>query len=625
MQNSGETGEQSGQNKHRLGALHSGTFDPEAKENVRRDLQPLRRLMPFLLKYPWQLVFAVVALLIATVAQLAIPAVAGAVVDEGFVSRNLEAVTQYGWLMFSVAAVMAAAGGARYYFISIIGERVITDIRSQVFSHLLSLDADFFDSVRVGELTSRLNGDVTVVRSAVGANASIALRSLLTVIGAVVMMVITSPTLALGVIIGAPVLILPILYFARRVRRMSRKAQDALANLNAMATEMLAASKTVKTFGQEDTQAGYFNDWAEESLDAEARRLIARSFLVAITMFLGIGGVLLLIWAGTVAVFNGSVSAGELTQFLVYALLGAGALLNLSEMLSTVQVLAGSIERIVELLDTESGMKVRPDPIPLPNPPLGVVKFEDVSFSYRSREKEQVLHHLDMEVAAGQTVALVGASGAGKSTVFGLLHRFYDVTGGRVLVDGVDVRDADLAELRARFAYVEQESTLFAGTVEENIRFAKPTASDAEVHAAAEAALVGEFVRGLERGYKSIVGERGVLLSGGQKQRIAIARALLKDAPILLLDEATSSLDAQSEALVQQALERLMEGRTTLVIAHRLATIRHADKILVLEDGNLIDKGTHDELVAKGGRYAELARLQFRPDHLPSELAETAK
>ncbi len=577
-----------------------------------RKLQPLRKLIPFVVRYPWRLGLTIAFLLVSTIASLAIPALLGGAIDQGFVAQNLENVGRYGWIIIGVAAVMAVASGARFYFISVVGERVLADLRQAVFVHLLGLDARYFDTHRVGELTSRLNGDVAMIRSAVGSSFSLALRSMVTIIGALVMMLLTSPVLTLAVVVAAPAILFPVIAFARRLRGMSRKTQDALADLSAMATEMLGATRTVKSFTQEPVQAAQYDMRSEASYRAEVRRLLARAVLVGMVIFLGTSALVFLVWWGARSVFEGSVTAGQLAQFLVYALMASGALTNVSEVLGTLQSVAGATERLTEILDTEPTITEIANPKPLPVPPLGTVAFEDVHFSYDG--SDPVLEGLDFTVGGGETVALVGASGSGKSTTLSLLQRFYDVGAGTIRVDGVDIRDVRLEELRRRFAYVEQEPTIFAGTITENIRFGKPDATDVEVEAAARAALVHDFVLDLPLGYDAMVGERGVMLSGGQKQRLAIARAILKNAPILLLDEATSALDAQSERLVQTALEHLMEGRTTLVIAHRLATIRDADKILVLDGGRIIDQGTHDELVAKGGRYAELAKLQFRMD-----------
>ena len=581
-------------------------------------LQPLRRLLPFMLRYPVRLTLTIVFLLVAAVASLAIPFLAGRIVDQGFVAQNLDAIVSYGGIVLVIGAVKAIASGARFYFISVLGERVVADLRRAVFDHLLTLDAAFFDTHRVGELTSRLSGDVVIIRTAVGQNLSQTLRALVMIIGSVVLMFLTSPWLALAVVVIAPMMIIPIIVLGRRLRAMSRRTQDALAEMSAMATEALGATRTVKSFGQEPAQSAEYARRAEESYLAETRRLAGRAALMGTILFLVVAALVGMVWWGTRSVFEGQVTAGQLAQFMIYALMASNALASISELWGMVQIVSGATERLIELLDTPATIKAPAVPVPLPEPPRGTLAFENVSFSYASRDSDVVLDGLSFAVAHGETVALVGASGAGKSTVFALAQRFYDPTQGTIRVDGVDLRAADPAAVRRRFAYVEQEPTIFAGTVAENIRFGRPEASRAEVEAAAQAALVDDFVTDLPAGYDTVVGERGVMLSGGQKQRIAIARALLKDAPILLLDEATSALDAQSERLVQVALERLMEGRTTLVIAHRLATIRDADRILVLERGRLISEGTHDELVRQGGRYAELARLQFRLEERPA-------
>ena len=586
----------------------------EASTVVPKKLQPLRRLLPFILRYPIRLTLTVLFLLVSAVSSLAIPAAMGGAIDQGFLEQNLENVGRYGWLIVGIAVIMAVASGARFYFISVIGERVLADLRQAVFGHLLRLDARYFDTHRVGELTSRLNGDVAMIRGAVGSSFTLALRSFVTIIGALVMMLLTSPVLTLAVVIAAPAILLPVIAYSRRLRGMSRKTQDALADLSAMATEMLGATRTVKAFTQEAQQSAHYDRRSEASYEAEVKRLAARSVLVAMVIFLGTAAIVFLVWWGARSVFEGTVTAGQLAQFLIYALMASGALTNVSEVLGTLQSVAGATERLTEILDTEPQIVELAQPKALPVPPLGTVDVEHVDFSYEGEGNEKVLSDLSFQVGAGKTVALVGASGSGKSTTLSLLQRFYDVTAGVIRVDGIDIRDVALTELRQRFAYVEQEPTIFAGTIAENIRFGKPDATDAEVEAASKAALVHDFVLDLPLGYGSLVGERGVMLSGGQKQRLAIARAILKNAPILLLDEATSALDAQSERLVQTALEHLMRGRTTVVIAHRLATIRDADTILVLDNGRIIDRGTHDELVAKGGRYAELARLQFRLD-----------
>jgi ATP-binding cassette subfamily B protein len=609
-------------NRTRRPAVPPAASPPGATgQSPRVSFEPLRRLLPFMLRYPMQLSLTVGFLLVGSISSLIIPAFAGRIIDQGFVAQNLDMVLGYSGIILFIGAVMAVAAGSRFYFISILGERVLTDLRRAVFDHLLTLDAAFFDTHRVGELTSRLNGDVAVIRNAVGSSLSQTLRGLVTIVGAVVLMFLTSWFLAVGVIVVAPALIIPMIILGRRLRKMSRRTQDALAEMSAMATEALGATKTVKSFVQEGVQSAQYQKRAEDSYDAEITRLLARAALTTTIIFLVVACILALVWWGARLVVTGDVSIGQLAQFMIYALMASNALASISEIWGSLQTVSGATERLFEILDTPATITAPAQPAVLPMPARGTLSFENVDFAYATRDDEVVIDGLSFAVARGETVALVGPSGAGKSTVFALAQRFYDVNAGTIRVDGVDIRAVDPKALRSRFAYVEQEPTIFAGTIADNIRFGKPTASDAEVESAARAALVHDFVSELANGYHSIVGERGIMLSGGQKQRIAIARALLKDAPILLLDEATSALDAQSERLVQVALEHLMAGRTTLVIAHRLATIRDADRILVMERGRLIDQGTHDELVRKGGRYAELAKLQFRLDEVPTGAA----
>ncbi len=577
-------------------------------------LSPLRRLWPFLLRYRLRLVLTLLFLLASALASLAIPFNLGSLIDTGFVAQDMSMVSRYALIIAAFGLVGAVTNGARLYLVSYVGERMLADLRLAMFSHLLTLDTAFFDKQRMGELTARLNGDVAAVRGAISSTASTALRSVVTIVGAFIFMLITSPVLTLAVVIAGPLMLVPMLALARRLRKMSRRSQDALADLSAQANEVLGANRTIKSFTREGEEVRRYGQRGDESFDSELSRLRTRAFLVGLLMLLSSLAMIFVLWWGAQAVFSGAATTGELTQFLIYGVMGAGAVASLADVAGTLQSVAGSTERLVEILDTAPAITSPASPIALPAPPLGTVEFRRVSFRYGGEAGAATLSELSFAVEAGSTTALVGASGGGKSTIFALLQRLYDVDGGSVLVDGLDIRQVDIGKLRRRIAVVEQDPTIFSGTVEDNIRFGRPDATRQEVVAAATAALVDEFVSELPDGYATFVGERGVTLSGGQRQRLAIARALLKDAPILLLDEATSALDAGSEQLVQTALKRLQRGRTTLVIAHRLATIRDADTILVLDKGQIIDRGVHDELMARGGRYAELGRLQFRRD-----------
>ncbi|WP_248307220.1 MULTISPECIES: ABC transporter transmembrane domain-containing protein [unclassified Devosia] len=550
-------------------------------------------------------------LVLSTSASLFIPLFFGRMIDTGFVARDLGTVGHHAWIIGLFGAAAALANGIRFYHIAYIGERIVADIRLSVFAHLLSLDPAFFDRHRVGDLASRLNGDVSTIKAAITATASTALRALVTMAGAFLFMLTTNVFLTVAVVLAAPLIMLPLLLMARRLRSMSRRSQDALADLAARSTEVLSATRTVKSFTRERQEVGRYQAIGEGSFRSEIGRLKSRALMMSLLMLLSSTAMIFVIWWGAQAVFHGLASTGELTQFLLYAWMGAGALATLSEVAGSLHVVAGSTERVVEILSTPATIATPAAPEALPAEGTGVIAFRNVTFRFQRDDPEPVLDRLSFEAKSGQTIALVGSSGAGKSTIFSLLQRFYDVEIGAILVDGVDVRHADLHQLRRRIAVVEQEPTIFSGTVEDNIRFGDTQASRDAVVAACEMALAHEFIAAMPLGYDTPVGERGVTLSGGQRQRLAIARAVLKNAPILLLDEATSALDSNSERLVQTAISRLRSGRTTLVIAHRLATIRTADTILVISRGRIVDQGSHDELMGRDGPYADLARLQF--------------
>jgi ATP-binding cassette subfamily B protein len=590
----------------------SNSYEEEAKRRPRgRNLRPLLRLTPFLRRYKLQMAMALVALLAAAGATLAVPLAVRRIIDNGFTTENAALVDRYFMAMMAVVVVLALGSALRFYFVMWIGERVVADVRDAVFSHLLKLSPGFFEAQRTGEVVSRLTADTTQIKAAFSSTASIALRNAVMLIGTIVMMVATSPKLAGLSLLALPLVVLPLVVYGRKVRNLSRSAQDTLASSAAFAQERLQAVSTVQSNLQEDTSRKAFGDATEQAFAAAAKRTFARAVLTALIIGVAAGAVVSLLWYGASEVISGGMTAGTLSQFLIYAILAASSLGQLSEVWGEVQLAAGAAERISELLDETPQIAAPPIPQRLPEPPRGELALERVSFSYPTRPDTLALDNVSFTVKTGERVAIVGPSGSGKTTIFSLAQRFFDPQQGRVLVDGIDVRNADPREVRARIAVVPQETVVFSGSVLDNIRFGKPEASQQDVLAAAHAARVDEFAERLPKGYDTEVGERGVTLSGGQRQRIAIARAILRDAPILLLDEATSALDSESEHFIQQAIEKLTANRTTLVIAHRLATVRNADRILVLDGGQLLAEGKHAELVTTSPLYARLSKLQF--------------
>ena len=578
---------------------------------ARAPLNALKPLLPFALRYKGRIAAALAALTVASAATLAVPLAVRRVIDRGFTDGSGEFVNAYFGVLVLVVLVLAAASALRYYLVVTLGERVVADLRAAVFRHLTSLDPAFFDAARSGDIVSRLTADTTQVKSAFGVSVSIALRNGFLVVGAAVLMVITSPKLSALVLIAIPVIVLPLVVSGRAVRARSRAAQDRLADAAAYAAEAVGAVRTMQAFGMEGFTAGRFGRAAEEAFAAARVSTRARAMLTGTAIFLVSASVVAVLWYGAQDVLAGAMTGGRLSQFVLYAVFAASGLGQLSEVYGELAQAAGAAERLGEILQARPAVEAPRDPRPLPEPPLGTVRFEDVRFHYPTRPGRSALEGLTFSVRNGERVAIVGPSGAGKSTVLQLLLRFYDPQAGRILVDGVPVAEADPLALRRRIALVPQEPTVFATSVAENIRYGRPEAGEDEVVRAAELASADAFIRALPEGYATQIGERGVTLSGGQRQRIAIARAILKDAPILLLDEATSALDAESERAVQEALDRLMAGRTTLVIAHRLATVRSADRILVMDLGCVVEEGTHEALLARGGLYARLARLQF--------------
>jgi len=571
----------------------------------------LRVLLPFLRPHRRLLALAVVSLLLAAAATLALPLTFRLVIDAGFSSANAASIDRYFLGLFAVAVVLAVATALRFYCVTLFGERVVADIRQAVYRRLLGLDAYFYETRRTGELLSRLTTDTELVQTVLGSSASVALRSALMLLGAAVLLTVTSPRLAGMIAVVIPFVVAPIVLFGRQVRRLSRLSQDRIADTNALAGESLNAIRTVQAHARERYEQARFADTVRAALDAAVRRTRARALLTALVILLVFGAIALVLWFGARAVLAGSMSAGELGQFVLYAVIAAGSVGSLSEVWGDVQRALGAAERLGELLGSRSRLRESAAAVAAPVAWRGEVRFESVDFAYPSRPDSPALAGFDLTIRPGETVALVGPSGAGKSTVLQLLLRFYDPSAGTIRLDGIDLRALPLTTLREQMALVPQDPVIFSGSARDNIRYGRLDAGDAEVEAAARAAEAHEFISALPDGYDSFLGERGVRLSGGQQQRIAIARALLSRAPLLLLDEATSALDSHSEHLIQQALERLMATRTTIVIAHRLATVRRADRIVVLDQGRIVAQGRHDELLTQGGLYAELARLQF--------------
>jgi len=571
-------------------------------------------LAPYLLRHKAMLGAALIALVISAAATLAVPLAVRRMIDLGFSGIDPDLFDKYFITLAGIGLVLALASAARFYAVNWLGERVVSDIRSDVFQHLTGLSPAFYEVSHSGEVMSRLTADTTQVKAAASTVISQTLRNILLLIGAVVMMVVTSVKLSLAVVIAIPIIIVPLVTYGRAVRARSREAQDTLAHASAYASESLAQVRVMQAFTHEKAAASRFRQAVERSFEAALARAKARAGLTAIAIVLVFASVVGVLWYGAQDVLTGGMTGGRLSQFVLYAVLAAMAVGGLSEVWGEVAQCMGAAERLSELLQTQSKIKSPPHPKPLPAPRRGEIAFRDVYFSYPLRPETSALERVSFTVEPGERVAIVGPSGAGKTTLFALLLRFYDPERGKVEVDGVAVNEAALTELRSRFALVPQETALFADTVAANIAYGKEAASLSEIEAAARAAFAHDFIVALPQGYDTMLGEGGVTLSAGQRQRIAIARAVLRDAPILLLDEATSALDSESETLVQKALDKIMEARTTLVIAHRLATVIRANRILVFDGGRLVEQGTHQALISRPGVYKRLAELQFAPD-----------
>ncbi len=585
---------------------HVNIDRPKAKS-----ARPLRAIVPFIRPYLGRLILALLVLVAASAAVLSLPVALRYLIDFGLTSGDAATINRYFAIFLGVVALFASLGALRFYLIMWLGERVVADIRNQVYSHVIRQDPTFFEVTQTGEVLSRLTSDTTLIQSISGAGISIVLRSTVMFIGALTGLLITSPKLAGMIFLLVPTAVGPVIWIARKVRKLSRKSQDRLAESSGLANETLNAIQTVQAFTLEQLQSQRFWEAVEETFHAGLRRIRVRAIMTGGGMLMLFGIVTLVLWIGTLAVMDGDISKGELGQFLLLTLFLASSGMSLTEQWGEVQRAAGAMERLVELIESEPVIKAPANPVPLSVPGRGKIAFEDVTFNYPSRPDDRVLDRFSVDIEPGETVAFVGPSGAGKSTTFQLLLRFYDPASGVIRVDDVDITEADPKHVRQRIGVVPQETVIFGTTARENIRYGRPDATDAEVENAGKVAEIDVFLRSLPDGYDTFLGERGMRLSGGQRQRVAIARAILRNPPILLLDEATSSLDAESERLVQEALEHLMQNRTTIIIAHRLATVLKAQRIVVMDEGQIVDIGTHAELVQRDPLYARLAKLQF--------------
>jgi len=604
------------------GSSFAAELERDAEHRAKaRSIKPLSRLLPFVLRYRGLLAGFALFLVLASALTLILPAAFRLVVDCGFagaadaaICRKMalgDELTGYFVIGFAVALMLGVASAMRFYFISRLGERVVADVRTAVYDHLLGLSPSFYVNVRTGEVLSRLTTDTTLIETLVGSSVSVALRTVATTIGAIVLMFLVSWKLSLMMLAVGPLMLAPIFFFGRRVQRLSRASQDSLAGASARASESLGAIETVQAFTRERQESDNFRRAVETTFAVALKRITVRALMTGVIFTLVLGGLIAVLWFGALQVKSGAITPGAMTQFVMYAFVAVSGVGMLTETYAEVMRAAGATERLMELLSATSEIKAIAPAAALPKPLNGAIRFSNVAFAYPARPSMQALKGVSVNFAPGRTTALVGPSGAGKSTIFQLLLRFYDPQSGSITIDGVDIRHFDPDALRRSISIVQQNAPLFAGTAADNIRFGRPEASDAEVEAAAVAANAHDFIKALPQGYLTPLGQGATTLSGGQRQRLAIARAILRDAPIVLLDEATSALDSESERLIQIAFERISKGRTSIVIAHRLATVLSADRIVVMDEGAIVDEGTHAELLARGGLYARLAELQF--------------
>ena len=586
--------------------------EAEAGPPKARSLAPLRMVYREAARYPREIAFAAAALLTTSAATLAIPWRFKVIVDDAFGgSAGPEQIAHAFEYLLMIVLVLGIGTALRFYFVSWLGERVVANIRLRVQENLLRQSPSFYEENSPKEISSRMTSDTAIIETVVGTTVSVALRNSLTAIGGILLLLYLAPSLTLGLLIGIPLVLAPIVFFGRKIRKVSRSNQDRVADVGAYVTEVLSAMPIVQSFGQEAREGKRFAGVVERTFDSAKRRILLRAAMTSIVIVLIFGGITMVMWRGALAVSEGVITGGTITAFVLTGGLVAGAFGSLTEVYGDLLRGAGAADRLAELLHAEPAIAPPPKPQPLPVPARGSLSFRNVSFTYPSRPGEVVIDDLTLEIEPGETVALVGPSGAGKSTLFMLAQRFYDPDEGTIRLDGIALPSADPAEIRERMAFVPQIGTLFSGNARDNLRYGRWDASDEEIWEAARLANAADFIEALPQGLDTNLGEDGTRLSGGQQQRLAIARAILRDSPILLLDEATSALDAQSERLVQEALGHVMRGRTTLVIAHRLATVREADRIVVMDGGRIVQQGTHSELVARGGLYAQLAKLQF--------------